>query len=96
MKKEVKEIMKTVISGATYIGAGAVIGCLLKNADLRSLKGLGKICAGIGIIGLSHAAGQAAGDTLSKEVDNLCGLVDEIQSATESEDEEEVEQVAEA
>ena len=94
MKKEVKSAIKTVVNSAAFIGAGAVIGCLLKNADLRSLKGLGKICAGIGIIGLSHAAGQAAGNTLTKEVDDVFELVEEIQKATDEDDEDVVEAVA--
>lgn len=88
-KREVRGIIKTIVNSAAFIGAGAVVGCLLKNADLRSLKGLGKICAGIGIIGLSHAAGQAAGNTLTKEVDDVFDLVDEIDKAASPDEESE-------
>ncbi len=55
---------------AAMVGGGAVIGAILKGQDLSGLKGIGKACAGIGIIGLSHAAGTAAGDAIERDIDN--------------------------
>ena len=74
---------------ATCIGGGAVVGAVLKGQDLSSLKGLGKLCAGIGIIGLSHAAGGAAGDAIEKDISNLQFASKLLMPAFEDDDEEE-------
>lgn len=76
-----QEVQQPVITGtdvaklfgkaAAMIGGGAVIGAILRGQDLSGLKGLGKACAGIGIIGLSHAAGSAAGDAIERDINNL-------------------------
>ena len=65
------DIAKLFGKAAAMIGGGAVIGAILRGQDLSGLKGLGKACAGIGIIGLSHAAGSAAGDAVERDINNL-------------------------
>lgn len=72
LKKKEKEIWKLVkqafkIGG--IVGASAVIGYLLRGQDLSGMKGLGKLLAGLGIIGLASAAGEAAGESLVHKVD---------------------------
>lgn len=83
-KWTLKKVVKKVLRTGTFIGAGAVTGCLLKQADLSSLKGIGKLCAGLGILGLSTAAADAAANTIEKEVDEISDFVDEV--STEDED----------
>ena len=77
-KWTLKKVVKKVLRTGTFIGAGAVTGCLLKQADLSSLKGIGKLCAGLGILGLSTAAADAAANTIEKEVDEISDFVDEV------------------
>jgi hypothetical protein len=94
-KLTLKGIVKKVLKVGTYIGAGAVAGCALKGVDLSSLKGIGKMCAGLGIVGLSAAAADAASNAIEKGVDEVTELVDEVSSeADESEEEDVVEAAA--
>lgn len=88
-KKEVsfKDIAKLVLRTGALIGAGAVAGCCLRNQDLSGLKGIGKVCAGLGIIGISHAVGNAAADAIDKDVDNVCGFIGELSAMTDTEEE---------
>lgn len=85
---EIKEIAKAVLKTGALVGGGAVVGCLLRNSDLSGLKGIGKLCAGIGIIGLSHAAGNAAADALEKDVDTVCEFIEDVQKESEQSSEE--------
>ena len=71
-------ISKTVIGIATYTGAGAVAGALLKNADLSNVKGFSKICAGIGVMGISHWVAKNASETLSNEFDGVIKAIHDI------------------
>jgi len=101
VKKEkltLKGIVKKVLKVGTYIGAGAVAGCALKGVDLSSLKGIGKMCAGLGIVGLSAAAADAASNAIEKGVDEVTDMIDEVSSedyeVDESDDEDVVETAA--
>lgn len=69
-EKEVgaKELLQAFAEAIVFIGAGAVAGCFCKGLDLSTLKGLGRLCAGVGIIGISHSVGHAAGSVISDEV----------------------------
>lgn len=89
-KWTLKKIVKKVLRTGTFIGAGAVTGCLLKKADLSSLKGIGKLCAGLGILGLSTAAADAAANTIDKEVDEVADFIEDIstEDAEDTSDEE--------
>lgn len=90
-KLTLKGVIKKVLKVGTYIGAGAVAGCALKGVDLSSLKGIGKMCAGLGIVGLSAAAADAASNAIEKGVDEVTELVDEVSAeADESEEDDEV------
>lgn len=86
-KWTLKKVVKKVLRTGTFIGAGAVTGCLLKQADLSSLKGIGKLCAGLGILGLSTAAADAAANTIEKEVDEISDFVDEVSAEDDDVDE---------
>lgn len=86
-KVSFKSIAKLVLRTGAMIGAGAVAGCCLRNQDLSGLKGFGKICAGLGIVGISHAVGNAAADAIDKDVDNVCEFIGEISTMGEKEEE---------
>lgn len=80
------ELGRTLAKAGGLIGGAAVVGCLLKGADLSALKGIGKLCAGIGIIGLGQAAGEAAGDALVKRVDDaqkVIGMIPQPQPSVQ-------------
>lgn len=69
-----EEITAFIAEHAGIMGASAVIALLLRNQDLSGLKGFGKICAGVGIVGLAGAAGTAAGKHLDRKVRNFFGF----------------------
>lgn len=95
-KPTVKGVVKTVIHVGTWIGSGAIIGCLLKKADLSSMKGIAKLCTGLGITGLSVAAAKTASKAMDDEVDDIAGFIEEINAPEEEEETlEEVEPVIE-
>jgi len=62
-----EEVACFITEHGAIIGASAVIGLLLRNQDLSGLKGFGKVCAGLGIVGLAGAAGAVAGDSMKKK-----------------------------
>ena len=73
-----EELIAFIAEHAGIMGASAVIALLLRNQDLSGLKGFGKLCAGIGIVGLAGAAGTAAGGNLKKKVHNFFGFFKDI------------------
>lgn len=73
-----EELIAFIAEHAGIMGASAVIALLLRNQDLSGLKGFGKVCAGIGIVGLAGAAGTAAGGNLKKKVHNFFGFFKDI------------------
>ena len=74
-KMDEVELIKAIGGGLTKVGAAAVIGYLLKTQDLSGIKGFSKAFVGLGIIGLSHAAGDAAAKAIEKDVDGVSGAI---------------------
>jgi hypothetical protein len=73
-----EDVMAFLAEHAAIMGASATIALLLRNQDLSGLKGFGKICAGVGIVGLAGAAGAAAGGHMKKKIHNIFGFFREI------------------
>lgn len=73
-----KELIQAIAEAVVFIGAGAVTGCFCKGLDLSTLKGLGRLCAGVGIIGISHSVGHAAGSVISDEVGVVWDCAEEL------------------
>jgi hypothetical protein len=71
-----KGLLKVLGSTGAMIGGGAVIGCALKGVDTTSLKGISKACAGLGILGLSHAAGNAAANAIGNDIENVSSFIE--------------------
>lgn len=94
-KPSVKGVIKTIIHVGTWVGSGAIIGCLLKKADLSSMKGIAKLCTGLGITGLSVAAAKTASKAMDEEVDDIANFIEEVNAPEEEETPEEVEPVVE-
>ena len=68
-------IGKLIAHGAVYTGAGAVAGAILKNQNLSDLKGLGKLCAGVGCVGIAHWISKNAAETIDEEIDGIIGFI---------------------
>lgn len=66
---------KTVIHAAVFTGAGAAVTSLFKNTDMSGVKGIAKLCLGIGIMGTAHWVGNEASKTIDGEIDGITGLV---------------------
>ena len=67
-KSAVQAFIEGILGAGAFIGAGAVSACILKTFDLSTIKGIAKICTGIGVIGISHAVGNSAAEAIRKDV----------------------------
>lgn len=72
--KKVKDtgwkIVKTVLKGAAYVGAGIIAGAACAGVDLGPLKGVAKGCTAIGIVGIAGAVGEVSANQIDKYVDD--------------------------
>ena len=62
-------IAKTILKGCAYVGAGIIAGAACAGVDLGPLKGVAKVCTGIGIVGIAGAVGEASANQIDKFVD---------------------------
>lgn len=99
--KLVKGLKKAGKVGAA-IGGSAVIGCLLKKADYKDIKGFSKLLVPLGIFGLAHAGGRLASSAVESEIDSTADVIDSVVDTdklkdlfSEEEDSEIVEPVVE-
>lgn len=78
--KKVKDtgwkIAKTILKGCAYVGAGIVAGAACAGVDLGPLKGVAKVCTGIGIVGIAGAVGEASANQIDKFVDETRNLAE--------------------
>ena len=77
----VKKPVKFVIGSAASLGAGALLGYVMKNINTSGMRGLGKLCVGVGISGLALAGGNAAKNAMDKEVEKTftaLGFVEDV------------------
>lgn len=80
---------KTVVHAAVFTGAGAAVTSLFKNTDMSGVKGIAKLCLGIGIMGTAHWVGNEASKTIDGEIDGITGLVKSLLVKEDAESEEE-------
>ena len=83
----VKKPVKFVLGSMASIGAGALLGYVMKNIDTSGMRGLGKICVGAGISGLALAGGTAAKNAMDNKVDEsfkFLGFVEDVTDGVKS------------
>lgn len=83
----VKKPVKFVLGSMASIGAGALLGYVMKNIDTSGMRGLGKICVGAGISGLALAGGTAAKNAMDNKVDEsfkFLGFVEDVTDGAKS------------
>lgn len=78
--KETKavKVVKIVVGAAAAIGGSALAGAALKNVDSKTIKGIGKICLPIGVVGLSHIAGNLAKQGIQESIDDTIDVVEMV------------------
>ena len=78
--KETKavKVVKIVVGAAAAIGGSALAGAALKNVDSKTVKGIGKICLPIGVVGLSHIAGNLAKQGIQESIDDTIDVVEMV------------------
>lgn len=76
------------MNAAVFTGAGAAVTSLFKNTDMSGVKGIAKLCLGIGIMGTAHWVGGEASKTIDGEIDSISGLLESILVKDEEEEED--------
>ncbi len=85
-------VAKTVVHAAVHTGAGAAVTQLFKTTDMSGVKGIAKLCLGIGIMGTAHWVGNEASKTIDGEVDTIFNLIKPLLVSPEVNEEEECEE----
>ena len=75
---KVVKVVKAVVGAAAAIGGSALAGAALKNVDSKTIKGIGKICLPIGVVGLSHIAGNLAKQGIQESIDDTIDVVEYV------------------
>lgn len=75
---KVVKVVKTIVGAAAAIGGSALAGVALKNVDSKTVKGIGKICLPIGIVGLSHMAGNLAKKGIQESIDDTIDIAEMV------------------
>lgn len=75
---KVVKVVKTIVGAAAAIGGSALAGVALKNVDSKTVKGIGKICLPIGIVGLSHMAGNFAKKGIQESIDDTIDIAEMV------------------
>ena len=75
---KVVKVVKAVVGAAAAIGGSALAGAALKNVDSKTVKGIGKICLPIGVVGLSHIAGNLAKQGIQESIDDTIDVVEYV------------------
>lgn len=75
---KVVKVVKTIVGAAAAIGGSALAGVALKNVDSKTVKGIGKICLPIGIVGLSHIAGNLAKQGIQESIDDAIDIAEMV------------------
>ena len=71
-----RTVTKTVLGITTSIGAGALAAAGLKYIPADSVKGLGKLFAGIGACGIGLAVSDAAAGAMERKTDEVFDAVE--------------------
>ena len=72
------KVVKILVGAAAAIGGSALAGAALKNVDSKTVKGIGKICLPIGVVGLSHIAGNLAKQGIQESIDDTIDVVEMV------------------
>lgn len=92
MKIEKKHV-KTVVAGVSTIGAGIIVGYVIKHVTPEDVKPYKKYLAKAGAYGIGVVVGAAVKTAVEKEIDDLYESADELKQAwKEAKDESEPEQ----
>ena len=75
---KVVKVAKMVVGGLAAIGGSALAGAVLKNVDSKTVKGIGKLCLPLGIVGLSHMAGNLARTGIQGSIDDTIDVVEMV------------------
>lgn len=78
--KETKavKVVKIVVGAAAAIGGSALAGAALKNVDSKTVKGIGKLCLPLGVVGLSHMAGNLAKKGIQESIDDTIDIAEMV------------------
>ena len=77
-RTKVVKTVKMIVGGLAAIGGSALAGAALKNVDSKTVKGIGKICLPIGVVGLSHMAGNLAKQGIQESIDDTIDVVEMV------------------
>lgn len=77
-KTKVVKVVKAVVGAAAAIGGSALAGVALKNVDSKTVKGIGKLCLPLGVVGLSHMAGYFAKTGIEESIDETIEVVEMV------------------
>ena len=74
--KKGKKFVKGLIKGLVIVASSAVAGAVIRDHDLSTIKGPVKLLVGLGVVSLAGAAGDAAGEYVTKQVNEVEEIVD--------------------
>ena len=77
-RTKVVKTVKMIVGGLAAIGGSALAGAALKNVDSKTVKGIGKICLPIGVVGLSHIAGNLAKQGIQESIDDTIDVAEMV------------------
>lgn len=75
---KVVKVVKMVVGAAAAIGGSALAGVALKNVDSKTVKGIGKLCLPLGVVGLSHMAGNLAKKGIQESIDDSIDIAEMV------------------
>ena len=75
---KVVKVVKVVVGSLAAIGGSALAGAALKNVDSKTVKGIGKLCLPLGIVGLSHMAGGLAKMGVKESIDDTIDVIEMV------------------
>ena len=75
---KVVKVAKMIVGGLAAIGGSALAGAALKNVDSKTVKGIGKLCLPLGVVGLSHVAGNLAKTGVQGSIDDTIDVVEMV------------------
>lgn len=75
---KVVKVVKMVVGAAAAIGGSALAGVALKNVDSKTVKGIGKLCLPLGVVGLSHMAGNLAKKGIQESIDDTIDIAEMV------------------
>ena len=75
---KVVKVVKVIVGGLAAIGGSALAGAALKNVDSKTVKGIGKVCLPLGVVGLSHMAGNWAKKGIQESIDDTIDIAEMV------------------